>query len=390
MLSMRKAQDKLAHAAAAGSALLLLAIIMGLLALLFMQAQPAWFSWDISINLKIPEVDNVSARRDIAKKIAADLSKESSAPAAEVLALLSPGAMAYLRNQLPENLGQQISLYVPLRADMQAYLAGKKSAISKEEQAHLHRLQSQQKIEHRFNTRLFTQSDSRDPALAGLFGAFIGTLLTLLICFAFALPVGVAAAIYFEEFAPRNQITLWLEALMNNLAAIPSIIYGLLGLALLIGFMGMPRASALVGGLVLGLMSLPIIVLATRAALRSVPQELRDAALALGCTPLQSLCNLVLPLARPGILSGTILSLAHAIGETAPLLLLGMVAFIVAAPASLLDPATLLPVQIYLWAERPERGFVSLTAASILLLLALITILNLAAILIRQRSRVQY
>jgi len=236
-----------------------------------------------------------------------------------------------------------------------------------------------------FNVGFFTQSDSREPELAGIWGGLVGSCLTLFITFMTAFPLGVGTALYLEEFAPKNQLTHWIEANINNLAAVPSILFGLLGLVLFIHFLGFPRPSALVGGLTLGLMSLPVIVVATRAALLSVPQTLKEAALGLGATPLQVLFHHVVPTALPGIMTGVILSLARALGETAPLLIIGMVAFIATPPAHFLSPATVLPVQIFNWSRSSEMGFVENTSGAILVLLFVLALLNGVAVFIRRK-----
>jgi len=241
------------------------------------------------------------------------------------------------------------------------------------------------KIRLVFNGAFFTHSDSREPELAGIWGGLVGSLLTLFVTFLTAFPLGVGTAIYLEEFAPKNRFTHWIEANINNLAAVPSILFGLLGLVFFIHFMGLPRPSALVGGLTLGLMSLPVMVVATRASLSSVPSTLKEAALGLGATPLQVLFHHVVPTALPGIMTGVILSLARALGETAPLLMIGMVAFIATPPSSFLDPATVLPVQIFNWSRSPEMGFVENTSGAILVLLFVLVLLNGGAVFIRKR-----
>jgi phosphate transport system permease protein len=207
----------------------------------------------------------------------------------------------------------------------------------------------------------------------------------MVIVLVLALPIGVMASIYLEEFAPKNRFTDFIEVNINNLAAVPSIVFGILGLALFINFAGLPRSAPLVGGLVLTLMTLPTIIIATRAALKAVPPSIREAALGVGASKMQTVTHHVLPLAAPGILTGTILGLAQALGETAPLLLIGMVAFVAEAPATPLDPGTALPVQIYMWAQFAERGFVERTSAAIMVLLAFMLTMNLTAILLRRR-----
>jgi phosphate transport system permease protein len=240
-------------------------------------------------------------------------------------------------------------------------------------------------IRKAFNWGFFTHSDSQEPELAGIWGGLYGSLLTLLVTFLTAFPLGVGTAIYLEEFATHNRFTNLIEANINNLAAVPSILFGLLGLVFFIQILGLPRPSALVGGLTLGLMSLPVIVVATRSALSTVPQTLKEAALGLGATPLQVLFHHVFPTALPGIMTGVILSLARALGETAPLLLIGMVAFIALPPQQFLDPATVLPVQIFNWSRSPEMGFIENTSGAILVLLFVLALLNGIAVAIRKK-----
>lgn len=249
----------------------------------------------------------------------------------------------------------------------------------------LEKLNEEGQIRVRFNTGFFTNSDSREPELAGIWGGICGSLLTLIITFITAIPLGIGTAIYLEEYAPSNKFTHFIEANINNLAAVPSILFGLLAVVIFIHFMGLPRPSAVVGGLTLGLMSLPIIVVATRTALASVPFALKEAALGLGATRLQVLFHHMIPTAMPGITTGVILSLARALGETAPLLMLGMVAFIANPPTSFGDPATALPVQIYNWSRSPEMGFVENTSGAILVLLGILGLLNGIAIFIRKK-----
>ena len=236
-----------------------------------------------------------------------------------------------------------------------------------------------------FNTGLFTSGASSRPEAAGIGVAALGSLYMMLIVLALALPIGVSASIYLEEFAPKNRLTDLIEVNINNLAAVPSIVYGLLGLSIFINFAGLPRSAALVGGLVLTLMTLPTIIIATRAALKAVPPSIRAAALGLGASKMQTIFHHVLPLAMPGILTGTIIGLAHALGETAPLLLIGMVAFVVDFPGSPLEPSTALPVQIYMWANEAERAFVERTSGAIIVLLIFLVVMNLGAILLRRR-----
>jgi phosphate transport system permease protein len=247
------------------------------------------------------------------------------------------------------------------------------------------KLQAAGKIEKQFNTVLFNSGDSREPEQAGIRGALMGSFYTLLVTFLLSFPIGVATAVYLEEFAPKNRWTDLIEVNINNLAAVPSIVFGLLGLAVFINFFGLPRSAPLVGGLVLSLMTLPVIIIAGRAALTSVPPSIREAALGMGASKLQMVGHHVLPLAMPGMLTGSIIGMARALGESAPLLMIGMVAFIVDVPKSFMDPSTVLPVQIYLWSDLPERAFVERTSAAIMVLLAFMILMNGLAILLRKR-----
>jgi len=240
-------------------------------------------------------------------------------------------------------------------------------------------------LDVRFNTTFFKNGDSREPELAGIRAALIGSAFTLLITFLLSFPVAVASAIYLEEFAPQNRWTDFVEVNINNLAAVPSIVFGLLGLAVFINYFHLPRSAPIVGGIVLSLMTLPTIIISSRAALKSVPPSIREAARGLGASPLQVVFHHVLPLAMPGILTGTIIGLAQALGETAPLLMIGMVAFIVDIPTSVMDQATALPVQVFLWADSPERAFTEKTSAAIMVLLAFLIVMNAVAVLLRKR-----
>ncbi|MCZ7470311.1 phosphate ABC transporter permease PstA [Agrobacterium sp. O3.4] len=236
-----------------------------------------------------------------------------------------------------------------------------------------------------FNTGIFVNGNSSRPEAAGVGVALIGSFYMMMIVLVLSLPIGVAASIYLEEFAPKNRLTDLIEVNINNLAAVPSIVYGLLGLSVFINFMGFPRSASLVGGLVLTLMTLPTIIIATRAALKAVPPSIRAAALGLGASKMQTIFHHVLPLAMPGILTGTIIGLAHALGETAPLLLIGMVAFVANYPTTPMDPSTALPVQIYMWANEAERAFVERTSGAIIILLLFLIVMNVGAILLRRR-----
>ncbi len=310
--------------------------------------------------------------------------------------ILSNAAQFTLRDRIvaePELLGQTIMLKVPVS---DPYDQLNKGLINREtpeqfrrvndaEIAAFDELVSRDMVSKPFNWVLFTNADSRFPELAGLKGAIVGSFYALLICFVLAFPIGIGAAIYLEEFAPKNKVSDLIEVNINNLAAVPSVVFGLLALAVFIGWFGMPRSAPFVGGMTLALMTLPTIIIATRAALKAVPPSIREAALGVGASKQQVVFGHVLPLAMPGILTGTIIGLAQALGETAPLLLIGMNAFITAAPSTPFDSATALPTQIFIWADSPERGFVSRTSAAILVLLGFLIFMNAIAIFLRNR-----
>jgi phosphate transport system permease protein len=240
-------------------------------------------------------------------------------------------------------------------------------------------------ISYELSDYLFFGSASRDAEMAGIKGALIGSLLTLVICVSIAFPLGVAAAVYLEEIAPKNRFTEIIEININNLAAVPSVVFGIMGLAIFIVTFGMPRSVPLVGGIVLALMTLPTIIISSRAAIRAVPPSIRDAALGIGASKIQTIFHHVIPLAMPGMLTGTIIGMAQALGETAPLLMIGMVAFIVDIPGAVTDPATVLPVQIFMWADFPERMFIQKTSAAIIVLLAFLITMNASAIALRKK-----
>lgn len=257
--------------------------------------------------------------------------------------------------------------------------------ITDQEIAWVEVFEAENKIEKRFNTNFFSAGDSREPEQAGIRGALVGSALTMLVTLALSFPVGVAAAIYLEEFAPKNKFTHIVEVNINNLAAVPSIVFGLLGLAIFLNLFGMPRSAPVAGGFVLALMTLPTIIIASRAALKSIPPSIMEAAIGVGASKMQAVFHHQLPLALPGILTGTIIGMAQALGETAPLLMIGMVAFIADVPGTPFDPATVLPVQVYLWADSPERAFVEKTSAAIMVLLGFLITMNALAVLLRKK-----
>ena len=310
--------------------------------------------------------------------------------------IVSSGASFILRERLladPGLVGRTQRIRVPADDDVDMLVKGHidrnapeaERRVKDDRIAWIERLERAGRIGKRFNTTFFTAGDSREPELAGILGAAVGSFLTLLVTLALSFPIGVAAAVYLEEFAPTNRLTDLIEVNINNLAAVPSIVFGLLGLAVFINFFGLPRSAPLVGGLVLTLMTLPTIIIASRAALKSVPPSIREAALGMGASKMQTITHHVLPLAMPGMLTGTIIGMAQALGESAPLLMIGMVAFIVDVPGGLLDPSTALPVQIFLWADSPERAFVERTSAAIMVLLAFLIAMNALAVVLRRR-----
>lgn len=314
----------------------------------------------------------------------------------KLYSIVSSGAGDLLREKViasPDLIGKKISLWVPADDEVDMLVKGHVDRSLPESDrkikdnviAWVDALTVQGRVQKRFNSTFFTHGDSRNPEQAGILGAVSGSFFTLLVTLFLSFPIGVAAAIYLEEFAPKNWFTDLIEVNINNLAAVPSIVFGLLGLAMFINFFHLPRSAPLVGGLVLTLMTLPTIIIASRAALKSVPPSIKEAALGVGASPMQAIYYHVLPLAMPGMLTGTIIGMAQALGESAPLLMIGMVAFIVDVPHGVFDPATVLPVQVYLWADSPERAFVEKTSAAIMVLLTFLIAMNTLAVVLRRR-----
>ncbi|MBF0129957.1 MAG: phosphate ABC transporter permease PstA [Alphaproteobacteria bacterium] len=311
-------------------------------------------------------------------------------------AMVSSGGADVLRDLVmrdPALVGQTRKVSVPASSDVDQFVKGNVDVnvpessrrISDKQVAWLSRLQERGMVEKVFNSILFSAGDSREPELAGIWGAVVGSLYVMAVTLILSFPLGVAAAVYLEEFAVKNRITDVIEVTINNLAAVPSVVFGLLGLAVFLNFFGLPRSAPLVGGLVLALIILPTIIITGRAALQSVPPSIREAALGVGASRMQTITHHVLPLAMPGILTGTIIGMARALGESAPLLMVGMVAFIVDIPESAVSPATVLPVQVYLWADSAERAFVERTSAAIIVLLVFLVVMNAAAVVLRNK-----
>ncbi len=319
----------------------------------------------------------------------------------ELYRLASIGAGYQLRRMVMENpglVGKSVTVWVLASDDVDMIAKG---VIPVDARPEVRRLSDRQmewvgtlrqsgRLETRFNTTLFTAGDSREPELAGVAAAAAGSLMAILVCLALSFPFGVMTAVYLEEFAPKNLWIGFVEVNINNLAAVPSIVFGLLGMAVFLNFFGLPRSAPLVGGLVLALMTLPTIIIAGRVALGAVPPSIREAALAVGASPVQAVFHHVLPLAMPGILTGAIIGMARALGETAPLIMIGMIAFVVDIPGNFTDPATALPAQIYLWADSPERAFESRTAAAIIILLVFLVFMNLLAIVLRRKFETRW
>ncbi|MFL1456216.1 phosphate ABC transporter permease PstA [Marinobacter sp. GN3S48] len=321
-----------------------------------------------------PNAEGAAARRELGRMV-------GSYAASDIRDLLENNPDLLNTTQTMEFLAHDtVSVYVK-HADNPSYSI----RLSERQQGWVDELLEKGVIDTGFNDVLFSRGDSREPGNAGILGAIVGSLLTMLVTLAISFPMGIAAAIYLEEFAPQNRITDFIEVNINNLAAVPSIIFGLLGLAVFIGLFGMPRSVPVVGGLVLALMTLPTIIISSRAAIKSVPPSIREAAEGIGASKMQVVLHHVVPLAMPGMLTGSIIGMAQALGETAPLLLIGMVAFIVEVPDGFFSSATVLPVQIYLWASSSEQGFVELASAGIMVLLAFMISMNALAIWLRKR-----
>jgi len=314
----------------------------------------------------------------------------------ELFKLISPGAAWQLQDLLlanPTLINTTISIELLMDDDVDQWFKHDQdleidemnNRLSEQQLGWINTWVETGRLDTHFNTLFFTNGDSREPELAGIHGAIKGTLLTLMVTLLLSFPIGVSAAIYLEEFAPRNRMTEIVEININNLAAVPSIIFGLLGMAIFINIFGVARSTPLLGGLVLTLMTLPTIIISARAAIKAVPPSIREAAYGLGASKNQVVFHHVLPLAMPGMLTGTILGMAQALGETAPLLMIGMVAFVVDVPGFINDPSTVLPVQIFLWSDSPERAFLERTSGAILVLLSFLVLMNTTAVILRRR-----
>ncbi len=369
---------------------------------------PAYTNYSIDLEINMTEIsaedefEDINFRGIIRSSLFSFFPEvESRSDKRKLFKLISSSASYALRDFIIENpsyINKKFYFNVLFTDDSDIFYKGyvdtslseSERRLDDQEVAWLNELKNTGRVKNKISKNLFLNGDSREPEVAGFWGATIGSLITISVTLLLSFPIGVLTAIYLENFAVKNRITDFIEVNINNLAAVPSIIFGLLGLAVFINFFGMPRSIPLVGGLVLSLMTLPTIIIATRSSLQSVPPSIREAALAMGASEMQVVFQHLLPSALPGIFTGTIIGLARAFGESAPLLLIGMVAFIVDIPSTFTDPATALPVQIYIWADSPERAFVAKTSAATLILIGLLILINLAAVLLRKRYEVKW
>ena len=403
-LRRRKFAEKRFQAYGIGAVLLGLVFVAMLIVSITANGVRAF--WQTQIHLEIhfdeQEIDaNAPAKANYRKLVRQAMYNEfpevtSRRDKRQLGSMLSIGADTWLMKMVqdePDIIGTRQRVWLPLDDNFDMLRKGviNRDALndtSKISPKHLHwfdTLVEKGMIELKFNTQYFLVGDSREPELAGLRGALTGSFYTLLVTFLLSFPIGVAAACYLEEFAPKNRFTDIIEININNLAAVPSVVFGLLGLAIFINFFSLPRSVPLVGGLVLTLMTIPTIIISGRAALRAVPPSIREGAMAIGASRMQVVLQHVVPLALPGMLTGTIIGLAQALGETAPLLMIGMVAFIVDVPTGPLDPSTVLPVQIFLWADSPERALVEKASGAILILMSFLIVMNAAAVMLRNK-----
>ncbi len=408
-MAKRKKSERNFQLLGRGAIAVALAFLVVLFSSIFSKGLPGFFQYYVEIEVDIDRekldptgifsqqsLYDGDARGVIRSALYAAVGAEGRSNKRAAGKLISPGAEQRLRKMVyndPSLMDTTQTLRFAMDDDVDSFLRGfinretpeKDRRINDRMVEYIDRLQADGKIVYAFSDYLIFGSASRNPEMAGIYGAFIGSILTLSVCLVLAFPIGVATAIYLEEIAPKNRITEIVEININNLAAVPSVVFGILGLAVFIGIFGMPRSIPLIGGVVLALMTLPTIIISSRAAIRAVPPSVREAALGVGASQIQTIFHHVIPLAMPGMLTGTIIGMAQALGETAPLLMIGMVAFIVDVPGSVTDPGTVLPVQIFMWADFAERMFVQKTSAAIIVLLAFLITMNAAAIVVRKK-----
>ncbi|MBP7709975.1 MAG: phosphate ABC transporter permease PstA [Rickettsiales bacterium] len=376
--------------AAIGFSLLFLVMLFGMIVA---KSSGAFLRTEIALNLDLSaetDLEKLDYRQAIKNGLKAQFPDAVSVSEINSLyQILSKVANLDLKKQLeknPELLGKTSLFWLSASSKSDMFFKHKNnSSLNEKQVAWLESLVEKNQIRTVLNWKFFEFADSREPEIAGIGAGLSGSILVMLIFLSFAFPIGVMCAFYLEEFAAKNRLTDIIEISINNLAAIPSIIYGLLGLTVYLQFMNLPRSSSLVGGMTLFMLVLPVIIIATRNTIRSIPSSIRDGAAALGASKMQITLHHLLPLSIPGIMTGTILAISRALGETAPLLMIGMIAFIADVPQNFTDPTTVLPVQIYLWSDSPEMGFAEKTAAAILVLLGFLILFNLVAVILRKK-----
>ena len=408
--SKRTRKEKLFKICGLSAIIFTLSMLIILFTTIFSKGYSAFYQTRIKLDINFNEelIDPIGTREiktlttaDYSKLISQSLFKflnidKNHPKSSEIKSLISFNSILILKDHVlsdPDIIGKTKKINLIASDDVDQMIKGNINLNISEENRKIsdfqieaiNKLKSNGYILTVFNKTLFTKSDSREPESSGVLGAIIGSFYCLFVAVCISVPIGVSAAIFLQEFAKKNKITDFIEININNLAAVPSIVFGLLGLSVFINFFHLPRSSPIVGGLVLALMSLPTIVIVTRASLLAVPDTIKEGAIALGASKMQAIFNQVLPLATPGICTGVIISLARALGETAPLLMIGMIAFIPDVPTSITDPATALPAQIFMWADQPERAFIERTSAAILILLSFLIVMNAAAIYIRHK-----
>ena len=408
--SKRTTKEKLFKICGLSAIIFALSMLVILFTTIFSKGYSAFYQTRIKLDINFNEelIDPTGAREiktlttaDYSKLISQSLFKflnidKSHPKSSEIKSLISYNSFLTIRDRVlndPDIIGKTKKINLIASDDVDQMLKGNINISIPEENRKItdfqieaiEKFKSNGNILTVFNKTLFIKSDSREPEVSGVLGAIIGSFYCLFIAACISVPIGIFAAIFLQEFAKKNKVTDFIEININNLAAVPSIVFGLLGLSVFINFFHLPRSSPIVGGLVLALMSLPTIVIVTRASLLAVPGTIKDGAIALGASKMQAIFNQVLPLATPGICTGVIIALARALGETAPLLMIGMIAFIPDTPIAITDPATALPAQIFMWADHPERAFVERTSAAILILLSFLIVMNAMAIYIRHK-----
>lgn len=393
-LAARHAKSRRFRNKGRGALLFASAMLVWLIASIFLPALSGFTRYEVTLTSDARDLESEGDATNWlqATQRAFDrvLGEDTSIQGRERYTLLGTFAAFELEDAWSAGSPANVTARVALSDAADQYLKHNAGALSDRQKETLDRLQAEGAVQRVLNTEFFTAGDSRAPESAGVMASLVGSLLLVIVAIGIALPIGVMAAVYLEEFATQNTLSDTIEVAINNLAAVPSIIFGLLGLSVYLLLFDLPRSSALVGGLTVALMVLPTIIITTRASLRAVPPSVRMAAVALGASPVQVAMHHVVPYALPGIMTGTILGVARAMGETAPLLMIGMVAFVADIPRGFLDPATAMPVQVYIWASSPELGFAEKTASAILLLLAILMALNALAIYVRNKFEIRW